>query len=381
MRVRGSTRSPKKEMAQVVETAQVISPSRRPRVAIVAPSLEILGGQGVQAATIGRGLRDERYEVVFIPVNPGLPARLRWVRGYRYARTVANEAIYLASLRRLRGADVAHVFSASYWSFVRGPLPALVAARSLGLRVVLNYHSGEAEDHLAHWGRLVHPWLRLAHEIVVPSEYLRQVFAQHGFRTSVIPNVVTTSLFPYRERLLLRPRLLSTRNLEPHYRVDDTLRAFALLEARYPEATLTVAGYGGEEGRLRRLAASLGTGGIRFVGRVDPGAMPRLYEAADVFVNSSVVDNQPLSILEAFAAGLSVVSTSTGDISSLVRHEETGLLVPQGDPAAMAAAVGTLLEDPERARLMARLARQELRRFTWPQVRAEWAAVYAGSAS
>ena len=98
-------------------------------------------------------------------------------------------------------------------------------------------------------------------------------------------------------------------------------------------------------------------------------------------MNSSVVDNQPLSILEAFATGLPVVSTPTGDIPSLVRHEETGLLVPQGDPSAMAEAVARLLEHPERARLMARLARQELRRFTWPQVRAEWAAVYAGSAA
>jgi len=82
------------------------------------------------------------------------------------------------------------------------------------------------------------------------------------------------------------------------------------------EATLTLAGSGSEEQRLRRMAASIEAGGIRFVGRVDPTAMPGLYDEADVFVNSSVVDNQPLSVLEAFAAGLPVVSTATGAIAA-----------------------------------------------------------------
>lgn len=349
----------------------------RPRIALVAFSLDILGGQGVQACTLVGELRKEGYEVFFVPFNPRVPRPLRGVQRYRYVRTLLNQALYLPSLRQLRAADVVHVFSASYWSFVLAAVPAILAARSLGKRIVLHYHSGEADDHLARWGGLVHPWLRLVDEIVVPSEYLRGVFARHGYRVRVIRNVVDTSCFRYRERTLLRPRLLSTRNLEPYYRVDNTLEAFALLKAPYPEATLTVAGYGREEGRLRRLAASLGASGIRFVGRVEPGAMADLYEEADVFVNSSVVDNQPVSVLEAFAAGLPVVSTETGDIAAMVRDGETGLLVPPGDPAAMAKAVADLLDNPDRALGMARRARREVEEYTWPRVRDAWAAMYA----
>ena len=130
---------------------------------------------------------------------------------------MVNQALYLRSLVRLRNADVVHVFSASYWSFLLGPVPAMLAARLFGKRVLLNYHSGEAEDHLARWGIFVHPWLRFAHEIVVPSQYLRDVFARYGYRSRVVPNVVDLSRFRYRERIALRPRLLSTRNLESHY--------------------------------------------------------------------------------------------------------------------------------------------------------------------
>ena len=347
-----------------------------PRIALVAPTLEILGGQGIQASALAAALRRDGYALDFIPINPRFPRGLRWLRRAPYARTLLNEALYVMHLPGLRRADIVHVFSASYWAFVLAPVPAILAARCLGKRIVLNYRSGEAEDHLARWGALVRPWLRLADEIVVPSEYLRAIFARHGYRVRVIPNVVDVSRFRYRERGTLEPRLVSTRNLEPHYRVDNTLDAFALLKARYPEATLTLAGSGRDERRLRQLAASLGTGGIRFVGRVEPTAMPGLLDSADIFVNSSVIDNQPVSVLESFASGLPVVSTGTGDIAALVRDGETGLLVPPADPAALAKAVTSLLEDPERAGVLARQARREVETYTWPRVREQWAAVY-----
>jgi len=358
-----------------------MSETGRPRIALIAASLDIVGGHGVQALALAEGLGRDGYAVELIPVNPRFPLGLRWLRRCAYVRTVVNEALFLPSLRALRQADVAHVFSASYWSFLLGPVPAIEAARQMGKRVVLNYHSGEAADHLGRWGALVHPWLRRADEIVVPSEYLREVFAPHGYRARVIPNVVDTTRFGYRERGPMRPRLLSTRNLEPHYRVGHTLEAFRLIRARYPDATLTIAGYGSEEGRLRGLAAALGNDGIRFLGRVEPALMPDLYADHDIFVNASVVDNQPLSILEAFAAGLPVVSTGTGDIAAMVRAGERGRLVPAGDPGAMATAVVGLLEDPEGTRQMVRRARAAAEAHTWPHVRQAWAAAYAGRAA
>lgn len=351
----------------------------RPRIALVAASLDILGGQGVQARALVEGLRQDGYAVHFIPINPAFPGGLRWTRRVRYLRTLVNQALYLPSLAALRHADVVHVFSASYWSFLLAPAPAMLVGRWLGKRVVLHYHSGEADDHLARWGARVHPWLRLAHEIVVPSAYLRQVFARHGYRAQVVGNVVDTARFRYRERTPLRPRLLSTRNFEPYYRVDVTVRAFALLKARYPQATLTLAGVGSEEGRLRALAAALGIDGIHFAGRVDPQSMPALLDDADILVNASVVDNQPVSVLEAFAAGLPTVSTATGELATMVRDGETGLTVPREDAAATARAVVTLLEDPEFARSLARRARGKVEGSTWSQVRDAWASVY-GSA-
>ena len=349
--------------------------SAHPRIVVVAASLDILGGQGVQASSLVGALARDGIPVEFLPINPVFPRGLRWIRRWPYLRTLVNQALYLPSLRRLRRADIVHAFSASYTSFLLTAVPAMLLGRLMRRGVILHYHSGEAADHLARWGVLVHPWLKLAHEIVVPSQYLASIFAAHGHATRVIPNIVSLARFRYRDRSSLRPRLVSTRNLEPHYRVDVILEAFARLKERLPEATLTVAGYGSEEARLKQMA----TRGVRFVGRVEPAEMPFLYEFADVFVNASVVDNQPVSILEAFAAGLPVVSTPTGDIPALVRHGETGLLVPEDDPDALAAAVLTLIQSPLEAVEIARAARNEVRRFTWSAVRSRWRDVYTGA--
>ncbi len=355
--------------------------SLRPCVGIVAASLDILGGQAVQARVLHEHLEADGWVVKFVPVNPSFPSLLARLRELPYARTVLNQVLYVPSLAQLRQCDVVHVFCASYWSFLLSAAPALVAARLLGKRVILNYHSGEAPDHLANWGALVHPWLRLAHEIVVPSAFLAEVFARHGYRARVIHNVVDLARFSYRERSMLRPVLLSNRNFERHYRVDNNLRAFALLQSEHRDAQLTVAGQGSEEAQLRSLADTLGVAGVRFAGSVAPAVMPSLYDQADVFINSSVIDNQPLSILEAFAAGVPVVTTATGGIAAMVRHGETGSIVDADDPAAMASAIAALICHPAHARTMAARARDELQSYAWASVREQWASVYRGTAA
>ncbi len=352
---------------------------RRLKIALVAPSLDILGGQGVQADTLANMLRADGHDVELIPINPRFPPALSWLRKIPFARTVLNEALYALSMRRLGEFDLAHVFTASYFSFLLTVVPAAAAAKLFDRKLVLNYHSGEADDHLGRWGRFVHPWLRGADLIVVPSNYLREVFAKYGYDAEVVPNAVPLSKFSYRERKPLRPRLLSTRNLESLYGVDDVIEAFALVRRRFPEATLEVAGSGSEEARLRALADQKAPGAIKFLGRVEPEQVPGLYDRGDIYVNASRIDNQPLSLLEAFAAGTPVVSTPTGDIKSMIRNNETGLLVPAHDPHALADAIGSLLENPDRALEMAHGAHERVQAHAWPNVKDGWAQVYAGA--
>jgi glycosyltransferase involved in cell wall biosynthesis len=340
--------------------------------------LDILGGQAVQLARLQDQLRNTPgLEVGFLPMNPRLPGPFRILQRVKYLRTIATSIAYWVLLiSRVRRYDVVHAFSPSYWAFLLGPVPALLVARAFRRGALLNYHSGEAEDHLRNWRTAV-PLTRLAQRIVVPSGYLTEVFARFGLKAQAIHNFVDAESIPHRERVNPRPAFLSNRNFEAHYNVSCCLRAFARVQERVPSASLIIAGYGTQRGLLEDLARKLALRNIRFTGRVSPAEMGRLLNEADILLNSSDIDNMPLSLIEAQAAGLPVVSTSAGGIPYIVKDGETGLLVPPGDDDAMARASLRLLDEPGLALRLSRAARVAcLERFTWPAVQEAWVRVY-----
>lgn len=346
-------------------------------VLIVGPSLDILGGQAVQAARLMKRLQSEpSLEIGFLPINPRLPGLLRKLQAIKYVRTIVTSIWYVASLlARVRKYEVIHIFSASYFSFVLAPTPAILIARLYGRKIVLNYHSGEAEDHLARWPSAIRT-LRLAHEIAVPSEYLVRVLARFGLRSRAICNTIETEAFRFRERLPLRPVFLSNRNLESHYGVDVVLRAFAMIQKEFPASSLTVAGDGSQRRSLEQLRRELKLQNVEFKGQVDHDKLFASYDAADIYLNGSKIDNQPLSLLEAFACGLPVVTTNAGGIPDIVSDNRTGLMVQSEDHEAMAAAAERLLNDGELADSIVRQAWEECRKYSWDAARERWLDLY-----
>jgi glycosyltransferase involved in cell wall biosynthesis len=351
--------------------------TRRLRVALVAPSIGILGGQAIQAERLLHAWRnDPDIEAWLVPVNPPLPGPLRPFVRVKYLRTLITQLSYWPLLlRELRRADVVHVFSASYTSFLLAPLPACLVARLLGKPFVLNYRSGEAPDHLKR-SALARYVLSRADRNVVPSRFLQEVFESFGVSADIIPNVIDLDRFRFRSRGPLTPRLLSTRNFEPLYNVQCTLRAFAIVQAREPDASLTLVGAGSLDRTLRRLAGRLGLHNVTFVGAVPPAEMWRYYAAADIYVQTPDIDNMPSSVLEAFASGLPVVSTAAGGVPAILTDGVHGLLAPMGDVGAIAANVLRLLDDQALAARLAHAARETCQRSTWRAVRERWVALY-----
>lgn len=347
------------------------------RVALVAPSLRYVGGQSVQASLLLRYWKnDPEVEVKFVPVDP-LPGKfLRWVLQVRFMRTVVREPLYLLNLyRELRDVDVVHAFSASYSSFLLAPVPALLIGQRLGKRVLINYRSGEAEDHFLR-SRIATRLLAAADARVVPSGYLRRIFLDFGLKTEVIPNIIDGEQFRYRDRYPIRPRLICSRGFHPYYRPDLVVRAFRLVKDTFPEATLTMLGSGPTEVGTRNLVNQLNLQDVEFPGAVSRQDIGRFYDSTDIFVNASNVDNMPVSILEAYGAGTPVVSTAPEGIRYIVEHERTGLLCKLDDYQALAANVVRLLRNPDLARKLAQQGRLEARRYQWQSIRPEWLKLY-----
>jgi glycosyltransferase involved in cell wall biosynthesis len=348
------------------------------RVCHVAPPLELLGGQSIQASRLLEGLKESaEIEAELLPINPTLPGPLRQLQQIKYVRTVVNTlAMILRLLRRMPRYDVAQVYAASFFSFLLGPTPAVLIAKLCGKRVILHYHSGEAENHLSRWYWMAAPVIRLADITVVPSGYLVDVFARFGLPARAIFNVAELDTYPFRERKPLRPVFFTSRTHEPLYNVSCVLRAFALIQNRYPNAILTVGGDGWQRPQLERLARALGLRNTIFTGRIPADHMPSVYDAHDVYLMANDVDNMPNSVTECFAAGLPVVTTNAGGIPYMVKHEETGLMVECGDHEALAANAIRLLEDQELGMRIARRARKECERYSWGLIKEQWLAVY-----
>jgi len=351
--------------------------SRPVGVAIVGPSTRWIGGQGAQANLLLRHWeKGQDVRPFFVPIDPQLPSLVAWVERIPVLRTIARMPFYLAALwRGMEDAEVAHIFSASYWSFLLAPLPACIVARLRGKKILLNYHSGEARDHLRHW-RTALPVLRNVDQLVVPSEYLVSVFREFGLEAKAVPNMVDFSEISYRPRRPLRPLLVCTRGFEPYYSVDVVVQAFARVKAEFPNARLCLVGRGTLEQKIRDLVRDLKLLDVEFAGAVPHQQMGRFYDQADIFINASWLDNMPLSILEAFASGTPVVSTAPEGIRFMVQDERTGLLCAPGDVEALAENVIRLLRQPEFALRMARHAYEESQRYCWESVRDQWLQIY-----
>jgi glycosyltransferase involved in cell wall biosynthesis len=318
-------------------------------------------------------------------VRTNAPYRPTWVGRIPAVRACFRLVPYLLRLWRTLGeVDVVHVFANSGWAWHLCVLPALSIARLRGVRVIVNYRGGNADSFFAAAPTHVLRMLGSAALRVTPSTYLLRVFRKHGLDAEVIPNIVDLSRFrpgPRREPGTA-PHLIVTRNLEAIYDIPTAIHAFARVCEVFPRARLTVAGSGPELPALQALAAALSLSErIMFTGRIDNAAIAPLYAHADCMLNPSTVDNMPISILEAFASGVPVISTNAGGIPDLLEDGVSGLLVPVGDAEEMAAKAIDVLRDPARATALRQAGLAQAQRYDWPRVRRLWLDAYRRVAS
>ncbi|HSW08978.1 glycosyltransferase family 4 protein [Aquabacterium sp.] len=339
------------------------------RIGLVGPLPPPAGGMANQTRQLAELLRADGAAVSVVQSNA--PYRPAWAAQLPGVRALFRLIPFLVALWRAAGrSDVFHVMANSGWAWHLFAAPAIWIAALRRVPVVVNYRGGEAGAFLARSQKLVRWTMRRAARLVVPSGFLEQVFGSHGMASQVLPNIVDLARFrPGQRPAGDAPRLLVARNLEALYDNETAIRALVIVRERHPAATLTLAGSGPEEARLRRLAEELGlAAGVRFAGRLNPDQMAEAYRDSDIALNPSLADNMPNSLLESMASGVPVVSTDVGGVPFMVRHESTALLVPVRDPAAMAAAVIRLLADDALRQRLARAGLDEVQRYTWSRV-------------
>jgi len=338
-------------------------------IGLVGPLPPPFGGMANQTRQLAELLHGEGLTVTVVQTNAEyLP---HWVSGLPVIRAFFRLVPYLFKLWNVAGqCDLLHVMANSGWSWHLFATPAIWIAKLRNTPVIVNYRGGEAASFLTNSSQSVGLSMRQASALVVPSGFLKAVFASFNMAAKIVPNIVDIEHFS--NPTLHRPsrrHLLIARNLEPIYDNETAIRAFFPVHRRYPDATLTIAGSGPLAASLQALAESLGlANAITFAGRLDRDAMAEAYRNADIAINPSLVDNMPNSVLEALASGVPVVSTNVGGVPYIVNDGHTALLVPPGSPDAMAEAIFRLIDDANLAEQLVKNGRSEVQKYTWQQV-------------
>ncbi len=292
--------------------------------------------------------------------------RRRWARLYDMVKTTWRS-------RSTCAVAIVDVYSGAAISWA---VAVCLVWRAAGKPVIMSLHGGNLPKFSARWPRLVRTLLESAAAVTAPSPYLLNQMAQYRPDVQLYPNGLSLAHHNFMHRASVAPRLVWVRSFHETYNPSMAVQVVARLRQDFPNSTLVMIGPDKEDGSLqaaRTAAESLGVADcVRFVGRIPKDDVPAWLDKADIFLNTTNVDNTPLSVLEAMASGLCVVSTNVGGLPYLLEHGSDALLVSPNDPDAMADAVKYLVRNPDHAFRMSAAAHAKAKAFDWAAVIPKW---------
>lgn len=241
---------------------------------------------------------------------------------------------------------------------------------------VLTLHGGALPDFARRWPGRVRRLLKPAAAVTTPSFYLRGAFSPIRPDMRYIPNGLSISSYTFRLRRECQPVLIWLRAFHHIYQPGMAVEVLAALRREFPEIRLVMIGPDKGDGSwqsVQRLAGELGVAdALQLMGPVPKVDVPQCLEQGDIFINTSRFDSFGVSVMEAAACGLPVVTTAVGELPYLWQDGESALLVPPDDPEAMAAAVRRVLREPGLAERLSRNARKKAEGFDWSAVLPQW---------
>jgi glycosyltransferase involved in cell wall biosynthesis len=221
------------------------------------------------------------------------------------------------------------------------------------------------------WSRLI---FNNAKHNVSPSMYLKEAFEKAGFNNIIhIPNTIKIDDYSFRKRSFTEPKLLWVRSFSKIYNPELAIQLLSKLKVVYPNASLCMVGPDADGSRktAEKLAMDLNLN-IKFTGKLEKRQWVDLSKDYNVFINTTNFDNTPVSVIEAMALGLPVVSTNVGGMPFLIEHDVDGLLVKPDHVEEMSSAVISVIENSNRRNILINNARNKVGKFDWNQVKLNW---------
>ncbi|MGM0635495.1 MAG: glycosyltransferase family 4 protein [Bacteroidota bacterium] len=213
---------------------------------------------------------------------------------------------------------------------------------------------------------------------IAPSPYLLSAFEDHSFQNlRYIPNTIEIKNYRFKKRKEISPKLLWVRAFSSEYNPLLALQVLAKVLNNYPQAKLTMIGpFKDDSIDICRAYAKQHQLPVEFTGGLPKQEWIERAADCDLFINTTNVDNTPVSVIEAMALGLPVVTTNVGGIPYLLSHGVDALLVKPDNANAMCSAIEQLLSSPDLVEKIAANALTKVQKYDWEVVKKQWFDVF-----
>lgn len=209
---------------------------------------------------------------------------------------------------------------------------------------------------------------------VAPSNYLFNIFLEHFPQNTIyIPNTIDTENYPFSKKKFDVPRLFWVRSFSKIYNPEMAIHVFESIKKEFPEATLCLVGPD-KDGSLDvcKKLANVKNLDVLFTGKLSQNEWIELSKEYNIFINTTHFDNLPVSVIEAMALGLPVISTNVGGIPYLIDNEIDGFLVQDNAVSEMIAAIKKILFDINCTENCIVNAKAKTKLFDWETVKNQW---------
>lgn len=247
-------------------------------------------------------------------------------------------------------------------------------ARLKNVNYIPILHGGDLPKRLDTHPKLCKMLFQNAFKNVAPSNYLLSEFTNKGYQNVVyIPNSIKIKDYSFKKRNSFEPKLLWVRAFATIYNPKMAVDVLKKIQSDYPNASLIMVGpdKDGSMEVTKQYAEELDVA-ICFTNRLSKEEWVNLSTDFDFFINTTHFDNTPISVMEAMALGLPVISTSVGGIPFLLTHNENAILVNDKDSDAMVEEITKMIEHPQKGIELSQNARSFVEKMDWSVVKIKW---------
>ncbi len=243
------------------------------------------------------------------------------------------------------------------------------------LKYIPILRGGNLPDRMSRSPKMSHRIFANSYKNIAPSNYLKATTEKNGFHAEFIPNVIEIEKYEFHERGISVPRLLYVRAFASIYNPEMAIRVLAKILKEYPTAKLCMIGPVKDASfeSCKNLVEEMEiTDHVEFTGKLSKEEWHKKSRDYNIFINTTNIDNTPISVMEAMALGLPVVSTNVGGLPFLIENGKTGLLVNRNDVDQMFDSVIVLLNDDKLKNTIVQNAREIVTNFDWNTVSKLW---------